>query len=74
MKQLLYLLLLTIVTISNSACRKDTEPATNPEVEAYLITLMPNMERYSINRKTLLYGFDYDRQNKKMYGKKCPPR
>ncbi|MBA4853800.1 S41 family peptidase [Emticicia sp. BO119] len=53
MKQLLYLLLLTIVTITHSACQKDAEPATNPEVEAYLNTLMSNMERYSINRKTI---------------------
>lgn len=56
MKQFLYLLLLTIISITNSACQKDTEPATNPEVQAYLHTLLMNMEKYSVNRRSISWA------------------
>lgn len=52
MKRILYLLLLATIVMNNYACQKE-EPATNPEVESYLNTLMSNMEKNSINRKTI---------------------
>jgi carboxyl-terminal processing protease len=56
MKQFLYFLLLTIISITNSACQKEPESATNPEVQAYLHTLLMNMEKYSVNRRSISWA------------------
>ena len=56
MKRFLYPLILTIISITNSQCQKDTEPATNPDVQAYLNILLSNMENHSINRRSISWA------------------
>lgn len=54
MKRLLYLLLLAYTCSTMiSACQKTAEPATNPEVEIYLMHIISIMQANSINRKTI---------------------